>query len=253
MESSVAHEHRRNGTLARIELGLDHRALCAPVRVGPQIQDFCLQQNLVEERIDVRPLLRRYFARKDGSAEFLEHDAVLEKILLHLHWVCARYVDLVDRNDHRHAGVLGVRDGFDCLRHHLIVRGDDEHYDVRHLGTASAHRGERLVARRVEESDRLSTRKRDVVRTDVLRDPARLTGDDVRFADVVEQRRLSMVDVTHDGHDRRARLELFRGVVGDRRRLQISGVFFLFHGLESELAGNQLDLIEVEPLVDGHH
>jgi len=109
------------------------------------------------------------------------------------------------------------------------------------------------VARRVEESDRLSTRKRDVVRTDVLRDPARLTGDDVRFADVVEQRRLSMVDVTHDGHDRRARLELFRGVVGDRRRLQIGGVFFLFHGLESELAGNQLDLIEVEPLVDGHH
>ena len=58
----------------------------------------------------------------------------------------------------------------------------------------------------------LAARQRHVVRADVLRDAAGLARDDVRLADVVEQRRLAVVDVTHDRDDRRARLELLSGV-----------------------------------------
>ena len=114
-------------------------------------------------------------------------------------------VDLVDRDDHRHAGVLGVRDRLDGLRHHRVVGGHDEHDDVGDLRAAGAHGGERFVARRVEEGDLLPVRQRDVVGADVLRDAARLAGDDVRLADVVEERRLAVVDVAHDGDDRRPR------------------------------------------------
>jgi hypothetical protein len=46
-----------------------------------------------------------------------------------------------------------------------------------------------------------------VVRADVLRDAAGLAGDHVRLADVVEQRRLAVVDVAHDGDHGRARHE----------------------------------------------
>ena len=45
-----------------------------------------------------------------------------------------------------------------------------------------------------------------LVRADVLRDPAGLGLDDGRLANRVEQRRLAVVDVAHDRHDRRARL-----------------------------------------------
>src|SRR5712691_9077707 len=62
-----------------------------------------------------------------------------------------------------------------------------------------------------------------------------------------------MVDVTHDRDDRRARLELFRRVIGGWRGLEIGGVFFLLHCLEAEFAGDQFDLVEVEPLIDGDH
>ena len=65
-----------------------------------------------------------------------------------------RQIDLVDRDDHRHAGVLGVADRLDRLRHDLVVGRDDEHDDVGDLRAAGAHGGERLVARRVEEGDR---------------------------------------------------------------------------------------------------
>ena len=56
-------------------------------------------------------------------------------------------VDLVDGDDDRHLGRLGVVDRLDGLGHHAVVGGDDEHDDVGDLGAAGAHLGERLVAR----------------------------------------------------------------------------------------------------------
>ncbi len=50
-------------------------------------------------------------------------------------------------------------------------------------------------------------------RADVLSDAAALTGRDLGRADGVEKRGLAMVDVTHDGHDRSARLEERRVVL----------------------------------------
>ena len=62
-------------------------------------------------------------------------------------------VDLVHRDDDRHVGRARVCDRLLRLRHDAVVGGDDENGDVRHLRAAGAHRGERLVARRVEEGD----------------------------------------------------------------------------------------------------
>ena len=69
-----------------------------------------------------------------------------------------RQVDLVDRDDQRHAGILGVRDRLDRLRHDRVVRRDDEDDDVRDLRAARTHGRERFVARRVEERDVLAAR-----------------------------------------------------------------------------------------------
>ena len=101
-------------------------------------------------------------------------------------------------------GGLGVVDGLDGLRHDAVVGRDHEHRDVRDLGAAGAQRGERLVARGVEERD-LAVADVDLVRADVLRDAAGLARGHVGLADGVEQRRLAVVDVAHDRHDRRAR------------------------------------------------
>ena len=100
----------------------------------------------------------------------------------------------------------GVADRLDRLGHHAVVGGDDQDRDVGRLRAAGAHRGERLVARGVDEGDDPAVLL-GLVRTDVLRDPAGLAGDDVGLADAVEQRGLSVVDVAHDGDDRRPRLE----------------------------------------------
>ena len=56
-----------------------------------------------------------------------------------------------------------------------------------------------------------------MIGADVLRDAARLAGDDVGLPDVVEQRGLAVVDVAHDGDDRRTRHQLLGRVLGLRR------------------------------------
>ena len=97
--------------------------------------------------------------------------------LLHAVDVRVGHVDLVDGDDDRHVRRARVGDRLLRLRHDAVVGRDDEDGDVRHLRAAGAHGGERLVARGVEERD-LPAVDSDLVRADVLRDPAGLGLDD---------------------------------------------------------------------------
>ena len=100
------------------------------------------------------------------------------------------------------------------LRHDAVVRSDDEHGDVRHLRAAGTECRERLVARGVEEGD-APAGVVDLVRADVLRDPAGLGLDDRGLAERVEERRLAVVDVAHDRHDGRTLGQIGRIVLVD--------------------------------------
>ena len=72
-------------------------------------------------------------------------------------------------------------------------------------GAAHTHGGESLVAGRVEERHRTVRRSLDGVRTDVLGDAARFAAETTLVLRMlVEQARLAVVDVTHDGHYGRA-------------------------------------------------
>ena len=83
-------------------------------------------------------------------------------------------------------GGLRVVDRLDRLRHHAVVGRHHDHGDVRDLGAAGAHGGERLVARSVEEGDRAGVVV-DLVGADVLGDAAGLARGDLGLADGVEQ------------------------------------------------------------------
>ena len=142
----------------------------------------------------------------DGTfaAPGLEQDVLVGELLLDAVDVGVGLVDLVDRDDDRDLGGAGVVDRLDRLRHDAVVGRDDQDDDVGRLGAAGAHRREGLVARRVEEDDRLAV-DLDAVGADVLRDAAGLARGDVGLADRVEQRGLAVVDVAHDRDDRGAR------------------------------------------------
>ena len=100
---------------------------------------------------------------------------------------------------------MRVVDRFKRLRHDAIVRGYDQHDDIRGLGAARTHAGERFVTRRIQKHDlaaigrRLLVLNRDLVRADVLGDASRFASGHVGGANRVEQRGLAVIHVAHDG------------------------------------------------------
>jgi hypothetical protein len=89
-----------------------------------------------------------------------------------------RLVHLVHGDDDRDVRSARVVDRFERLRHHAVVRRDHEDREVGDLRASGTHRGECFVTRRVDEGDALAV-LRDLVRADVLGDPAVLGGGDV--------------------------------------------------------------------------
>ena len=159
------------------------------------------------------------------------NEAAIGELLLHAIGIGLGLVDLVDGDNDRNFGGLGVIDGFEGLRHHAVVGSNHDDDDVGDLGAASTHAGKGFVARRIEEDDLAAGSRRaflgepHLVGADVLGDAAGFARGDVGFADGVEQRGLAVIDVAHDGDHGRARnLELvgllgfenfFDGLVGE--------------------------------------
>ena len=145
------------------------------------------------------------------AAVLLGHQPVLGELTAHLRRVGTLTVHLVDRDHDRHLGGERVVERLDRLRHHAVVGGHHQDGDVGRLGATGTHGGEGLVTRGVDEGD-LALVAVDLgghlVGTDGLGDATGLAGDHVGLADRVEQLRLAVVDVTHDGDDRRTSLEV---------------------------------------------
>ena len=167
------------------EVRLEDGADGASGRSSGEFGDFGDQEDLLEEFVDAGALERRDLDDDGVAAPLLRDETVLADLLEDAVGIRVGLVHLVDRHDERHVGRLGVVDRFDGLGHDAVVGGDDQDDDVRDLGAAGAHRGEGLVARRVDEGDRLAL-PLDLVGADVLGDAPRLPGDHVGLADLVE-------------------------------------------------------------------
>ena len=211
-EGSGLDQHRRDRTATLVELGLDRDTAGVLVRVRTQVETRVGgEQHRIQKVLDARALPGRHVDEHHVAAVLLRDETVLGELLAHPARVRVGLVDLVDGNDDRNLGGLGVVQGLHRLGHDAVVGGDHEDREVGHLRTTGTHGGERLVTRGVDEGDRaldLFVLGPHLIGADVLRDAAGLALGDVRLTDRVEKARLTVVDVAHDGHDGRTDLEL---------------------------------------------
>ncbi len=213
-----AHQHRR-GRAARLDAGFDDVALGAAVGIRLQLEQFGLEQNHFQQLVDA--LFRQCGNVHENrvAAPIVRHQPLVLQLLADFQGIGVGMVNFVDRHQNGNFGRLRVIEGFEGLRHDAVVGGHHEHDEVGDVRAAGAHGTERRVAGRVEERDlrqlvfALRMRHGNRVSADVLGDAAGLARRDVGLADDVQQRGFAVVNVAHDGHDRRARLELFRLVL----------------------------------------
>ena len=202
---SALHQHGRDGAAAAIEPGLDDRSLRSAVGVGGEIEKLGLQGDRLEQLVEIDALGRRYFNRERIAAKGFNLHVVLQELLQHPLGIGFGLVDLVDGDDDRSLGRLGVTNRLDRLRHDAVVGRHHQHDDVGDLRAAGAHRGEGGVTGGVDEGDGLAARGDDLVGADVLSDAARFARNHIGVANRVEQRGLAVIDMAHDRDDRRAR------------------------------------------------
>ena len=172
----------------------------------------------------------------------------VHQLLLDAVRVGIRLVDLVHRNDDRNTGRLCVVNRFNRLRHHPVVGGDNENDNVCYLRPARPHARKRFMARSVDKDD-LFAIDFNLISTDVLRNAARFAFGDSRRTDRVEQRRLTVVYVTHDRNHRSTRNQISR-VLG---QLDFKALLFFVGNVaraRPELAGHRLGQLKVQRLVD---
>ena len=156
-------------------------------------------------------------------------------------------------------------DGLNRLGHDAVIGCDHEDRDVGDLSTTGTHGRKGLVAGGIDEGDRAGgavlSLDRDLVGADVLGDAAVLGVDDVGVTDRVEQFGLTVVDVAHDGDDRRAGhhvlgvVELF-GLEVDVEGLEQLAVLVLGGDdldVVAELRAQGLEGVLVEGLRGGRH
>ena len=125
----------------------------------------------------------------------------------------------------------------DRLGHDAVVGGDDQDDDVGHLGATGTHSRKGGVTRGIDKGD-LAVVDHDLRSADGLRNAARLAGSDAGVTDGVEQRRLAVVDMAHDGDDRGTRLEV-GGIVVEREGVLLLGGDDL--DLAAQVVGDELD------------
>ena len=202
---------RGDGAAAAIELGFDDGADGGTLGLGLLLVGVGDEADHLFEAVEVDALLGGDFDELGVAAHGGGLHAARGELLHDLRGVGLGLVDLVDGDDDRHLGGAGVVDGFEGLGHDAVVGCDDDDDDVGDLGSAGTHAGEGLVTGGIEEDDLaaegggVGLGDVDLVGADVLGDAAGFAACDVGGADGVEQRGLAVVDVAHDGDDRRAR------------------------------------------------
>ena len=152
-----------------------------------------------------------------------------------------------------------VIDGFECLRHDAIVGGNDQHNDVRGLGSARTHAGKRFVTGSIKKHDlaairgRLRVLHRNFIRADVLGDASRFASGDVGRANRIQQCSLAVIDVAHNcdhGRTRHAFAAPF--FPGSGVRNFFCGLLFEsdYIRIRTEEAGHFAGQFGVESLID---
>ena len=257
-QNRIAHPQRasfdkqvRHVSAALVERRLDHRTQGALFRIRLQLQHLRLKKDFLKQLLDVHARLGRDFLALVFATPILHEDVHLSQFLANLVRVCLRTIHLVDGKDHRNACRLRVVDGLFRLRHHRVIRCHNNDGQIRHLRTTSTHRREGLVTWGVQECHFPALGQFHAVCTNVLRDATRFTGNHICLPDEIEQRCLSVVDVTHDGHNRLSGHQVRLTVL-----LDVNGLLHFSRDelrLVPKLLNNNRNCFRIQSLVDGHH
>ena len=252
LQRALLHEHGRDGAAALLDARLDHDAGGEPVARCAQLQHFGLQQDGLEQLIDA---LRRCAPRRCTNMFSPPQSSGMTSCLASS--VRTRSGSASGLSILLTATTIGTPAARACWIASMVCGMTPSSAATTSTTTSVAFAPRARIAVKaawpgVSRKVMHALRRLHVVGADVLRDAAGFARGHLGAADVVEQRGLAVIDVTHDGDDRRTRLQ----VLGRRlRALQVLLDLVLLEHLRrvAHLLDHEHRGVLIDRLVDGRH
>ena len=248
------HEDRGDRPTTLVNTRLNNQALGQRIDRRLKFEHFRLQQDILQQFINTLAGLGRYRDERRLTTVLFGYDLFSHQFRFHPIGIGLWLVDLVDGHHDGHLCGLRMSDGLAGLGHDAIIGCHHKNHDIRGIGTTRTHGGKCLVTRGVQESDHTPFRGH-MIGTDMLGDTTGLSRSHLGAANIVEQRCLAVIDVSHDGDHRRTgnRRGLGQGL-GIRVLEESLGVVeFCGDSLVSHLLNDNHGRLLIQHLIDGHH
>ena len=250
-QRTIRHQNSAHIAASFVKTGLNDTTCCLTVRISFQVEHLCFKEYLLQQFINAHTFLGRNLLTLILTSPLFYQQVHVGQVLTYLIRVSPRLINLVDGKHHWHIGSLSMGD---CLlrgRHHRVVGSNNDNGNIRYLGTTGTHSCKGLVTWSIKEGDASAILQFHIIGTNVLRDTTCLTGNHVGITDMVKQRSLTMVYVTHHRYDRSAADEVVLVVSLLRNGILHLGTHIL--GSETELLSNDIDGLGIQTLVDTYH
>ena len=136
-------------------------------------------------------------------------------------------------------------------RHHGVVSCNDDNGDISHLCTTGTHSSKGFVSRSIKECHLLPILQCNAVCTDMLCNTTGFTCNYIGISDMIEQRSLTVVDVSHHRYNRctRYKIVLVVNIFTDSFLHFCTDIF----GLETEFICHHINGFGIKSLVYGNH
>ena len=144
-------------------------------------------------------------------------------------------------------------DGFHRLRHNTIVGCYNNNSDICYFCSTSTHSRKGFMTRCIQESNTTAVRQLHIISTNMLSDTTRFTGNHIRITDIIQQRSLTMVNVSHHRNNRWTRNPIFFVIFIFICLDCFNYISTYIFRLETELFSNNINCFSIQTLVDRNH
>ena len=252
VECTVLNENGCNRSASAVELRFDNDTLCTAIRICFEFLNVCYEQYALKQIIDTLSCESRYGNADGISAPFLGNKTVLGELLLNLIGVSGGFIHLVDGDNDVDFSSLCVVDCLNGLGHNTVVCRYYENCNIGCHSTTCTHCGKCGVSGSIQEGD-ITSACLYAVSTDVLSNTACFACCYVGVTDSIENRGLTVVNVTHNAYNGCALLELLIGIRCVVKQTLFNADDYLGGSFNAELIGYECGGIKVDNLVDGCH
>ena len=146
-----------------------------------------MQRDGFEQFVEIDLLGRRHFDFQRLAAHGFDLNRVLQQFGTNPIRLGVGLVDLVDRNNHRHLGGLGVVNRLNRLRHYAVIRCNNQHDNIGNFRATCTHLRKGGVARGIDEGDFCTIWSNHLIGTNMLGNAAGFAACNICLADRVEQ------------------------------------------------------------------